>query len=343
MKKAEWQELLLRTTAPVKVLCIDEIFEKTAILEVLPHAEIYSTVNMEISEGKDVLINWLDTGSNELPVEPHYFDYILAGEFINTVENKKQFLQKMHLYLKVNGKLLVKLFNARHWKYIEEFLEGKSIYPELRLQSGVFFNDIVQSIENAGYQEMKTSCSYDEMPAGFSERFNSASFDFFEAEPDICYWWIKVCCMDEAAEQLTSFFTAEVRQKLVFLLRRIENDIDVEKNCQEFWKICDQWGVLPGYTVLLANNALGNADKVLLQLAVSADSENHRWQAISLLQDRYEREGTENIILSYVLAGLFYLQHDYRAAEQVILAASSITEEMEELLLQIKKENDRRK
>lgn len=341
MENKEWQDFLPINKEAVKVLCIDELFDISAIREKLPMAEIYSITGSRFSDEKTLIkLDWADKDTYDLPIKTHFFDYILAGEFVNAVENLTAFFQKMYGYLKKNGKILAKTFNARHWRRIEEIVQGKTIYPELKRQPAVFWHDFVQVMEKCGYLEIQASSIYDPMPENFFLNLNEDVFNFTSEEPNIYYWWVNICCMDKTEEELISSFTPKLRQEMVFLLRRVEHDIDVEVNSQNLWHIFDEWDVLPAYIVLLAQNSLSDGKKALLKLAVYAESEKNRWKAILLLQNWYEQDGSNNAVLSYVLAGLFYMQKDYVMAEKILLSVLCRTQDIEELLVQIRREKN---
>lgn len=65
-------------------------------------------------------------------------------------------------------------------------------------------------------------------------------------------------------------YPAEVRQELLYLLRRIENGIEVENNIQGLWQLCGQQKIDADYLLQFIGSALVKSKDVLDALAKNA-------------------------------------------------------------------------
>lgn len=72
--------------------------------------------------------------------------------------------------------------------------------------------------------------------------------------------------LSEKTSWLRSFFSPDIRMNLVWLLRRVENDIDLEGNCQAVLMMCEQYNIPDDYLQCLVNETMLNAEKVWSRL-----------------------------------------------------------------------------
>lgn len=83
--------------------------------------------------------------------------------------------------------------------------------------------------------------------------FGSTSYYLFKADKYFLH---------EHTSWLRSFFSPEVRRQLVWGLRRIENDIDIERNIQDVLRLCKQQQITAEYLCCLMNDTLLDKKKV---------------------------------------------------------------------------------
>jgi len=290
----------------------------------------------------DAAVCWIDFLNARLSCEDNFFDYIVVGNYAEKVSDLNVFYQQMFVYLKKSGKIIANFFNARHWQRIQAQMEGGSVYVNDETQNtrtALFWSDILTLFENNKYQEIKADPLYKRANPQFLEQLLHNGFKNENQDLETVSWAIQACKIEEKAEYLQQFFSSEIRRKLVFFLRRIEFEIDINTNCKAVWKLCEANQIPMQYVIAFAGNTLLQSDKVLPILAASANNKAQRWQGILLLQNMFE-DGEHTVMLCMVLGSLLYLQEEYDMAENVLLSCENPNKEIDELLQVVRRDKN---
>lgn len=65
-------------------------------------------------------------------------------------------------------------------------------------------------------------------------------------------------------------YSSEVKQDLLYLLRRIETDIDIQDNAQKVWQLCERENIDADYLLQFIKNTMVKSRVVLELLAKNA-------------------------------------------------------------------------
>lgn len=97
------------------------------------------------------------------------------------------------------------------------------------------------------------------------------------------YWHVRLGKMSAATHALRRALTPEDRRELVFLLRRVENDIDALGNMRAVRRFCEENKVEAPYLAALIDNSMIRKTKLFVQLATFFFEQGAQQTAIRLL------------------------------------------------------------
>lgn len=346
-KNEELLQFLKSEPGARRVLAIGCSSLLAKIAEALPQAELNAVERTEMyiehAEPK-VQCYTLDFAVVELPFAKESFDYIITGSCIEQMVEPEDFVRRLFVYLKPEGKLLASFGNVRHWSVLKDLMEGHWHYAKQTNRKAYnalsFFTltEISRLFENAHYKEVQFAAQIEKSPEALLIKLEQCGFINFNGDLEVDHWLVQVCKTDKATECLKSFFTAEVRLQLVFLLRRIENDIDLQQNCADFWQLCRVEKIPVQYLLAFIENTMLQVEKVLITIAFSAGEHGQPEMGILLLQKAY-KEHAESMTINYVLASLLYLHKEFAEAEIVLQNYSGTDVEIEQLREKIRRGN----
>jgi ubiquinone/menaquinone biosynthesis C-methylase UbiE len=317
------------------------------IAKVLPQADLSAVerIEMHIDYAKiKAQCYILDFAVEKLPFPEESFDYIITGSCIEQMVEPENFARRLFVYLKPEGKLLASFSNVRHWFVLKELMEGRWHYAmqtDRKLYDVLHFftlTEISRLFENAYYKEVQFAAQIEKAPEALLTKLEQCGFINFNGDLEVANWLVQVCKIDKATECLKSCFTAEVRLQLVFLLRRIENDIDLQQNSADFWQLCAVAKIPVKYLVAFIENTMLQVEKVLITVAFSAEENGQQETGILLLKEAYKGHA-DSMVLNYVLASLLYLHKEFAAAEVVLQNYSGTNVEIKQLREKIRRGN----
>ena len=96
---------------------------------------------------------------------------------------------------------------------------------------------------------------------------------------------------------LKSFFTPEIRRQLVTILRRMEYGIDVEANCQRFWRLYKEAGLFPDYLAEFIWETIVHRRNVFAALQASAPDTALLAEIFQAAEDRCTKEVDMKMLL----------------------------------------------
>lgn len=331
----ENKELLrfLAKSGPLDILLIGTIEDFSKLQIMLPQA------TMQLVHEQEIIKNSKEQG----PVLPDkkLFDYIIIGNLLEKIDNPEWMIHFFWRHLDKGGSVLANLHNVRHWSILKELMAGHWRYTESGIvqRSTIRFfalPEIIHLFETAQYKEIGFAAKVVSAPENLLALLMQCGFVNENNDLEVEEWLVKASKCDPSTEVLKTVSTAEVRRRLVFLLRRIENDIDPQENCRELWQLCTKEQIPASYLAALAQNAMLYPAKVLSAVALHLYEREEVAVAIALLQEGYKLF-PENANLVYVLGSLLYLQKKGALAEAVLKNFIGQDDAIVELLAEIRR------
>jgi len=291
-----------------------------SILQRLPNAKVYAIKKTDVERAKSSLLcDCLSVKHKEsMYFYANSFDYIIVGDCIEQCIDPLGFLQTVRPYLVEDGCLLASFGNVCHWSVLNELMRGQWHYKNAGvIKKNVlrFFtiDEIVRLFEAAKYKEIQFAAVYQEPPIELFERLIDCGFKNTHDNLSVLRWLTCSGRIDKKAKRLRASFEPEVREKLVFLLRRIENDINSTENAKEIFSICEIHTINENYIIDLIESALSMPEKVIVSLAVQFYENKTEKNGIELLQNGYQLYPKSSAIL-FSLVSLLYLDKQKKAA-----------------------------
>ena len=93
---------------------------------------------------------------------------------------------------------------------------------------------------------------------------------FTEAGAD-SFFVVELFLFNQGVAWLQSFYTAEVRRKLVYLLQRVDFCLDVDAALESIWQLCHQNEITDEYLSVMVDIATVHKHQVKSLLALSQD------------------------------------------------------------------------
>ena len=237
-----------------------------ALLRGLPQAEVTAAGKPSLQSAR---LRWQ---LGELSFPEGSFHYIAAPRIFEREAEPEAFARKLRSWLRPDGRLLTCFGNIRHWSVLQELMAGHFRYDSsvVRMPGILHFfalPEIVRFFEKTHYRELSFLPELREAAPELKERLLHAGFANVQEDLDTELWFVQAGRSTEAAGYLKCHFSPELRQELVYLLRRIEQDIAVEENAQTILRLCRENGVSMDYLARLAVNALAAPKSTLQKLA----------------------------------------------------------------------------
>jgi GT2 family glycosyltransferase len=198
-----------------------------------PNAELYGVELNEHSASVASLVAQVDSQNietMELLYPKQFFDYVIFGDVLEHLYDPWKVLKNIALYLKDDGKVLASIPNAMHISLIRDLLNGYWTYTDRGLLDRTHirfftFYEICKMFKETGYDNL----NYSRVTIGRTEQDEA-----FMTE--LCKWsdeslWDQYDTYQylfQASKQAPAAHESEpgLRQRLKFLLRRIERNIE---------------------------------------------------------------------------------------------------------------------
>jgi hypothetical protein len=288
------------------------------IKNIMSDAKIYEMTG-EVCEDNHIIFKVKESSlkyTNEFT--KNSFDYVVFTEVTVSLETAMNFFMVFHSYLKDDGEIIASFKNKHHWSNLEKTAEGWQYKAETGKQcEEVSFSEINKMFEQTRYREVHFDASYNNAAASLTEILIGDGFSNENEELNVLRWGVSASKSNKKAFQLRQLFTKEIRENMVFLLRRIENEIDSDENCRRIFSICQENGVSYLYLVDLSYNALIYPDKVIYLLAIYLYENKYEHDSIEVLMAAYKIRPEQDLIV-YALASFFCLQKQYEAAVELL-------------------------
>ena len=264
-----------------KILVVESAEYLPQLRERYPNAAIYSVVQDEdlINKYEEYNIEFyvLDYREERLPFEKEYFDAIIGDLTLEIVVNPQDIAAGFSTYLKQTGVWITSFRNIRHWSVIEKLMHGKFGGIVSRLYAKIEFERLCYA---SFYKEVRMMPVIKKAPKGFIERLLECGFENINDDLETEFWLVRAARSMPELALLKSMYTFEVRKKLSTLIHRIEYDIDIEDNVNEFWKLYDEAGLFPDYVAAFIRLAVVHHERFYKNLS----SVSNRSELLEILE-----------------------------------------------------------
>lgn len=254
------------------ILVIESVEYLSQLRERYPRAKIYAVVtDEEIAEKYSELgidFQVLDYREERLPFPEEYFDAIIGDLTLEVVVNPQDIAAGFSMYLKQTGVWITSFRNIRHWSIIEKLMNGYFGGIVSRLYAKVEFERLCYA---SFYKEVRMMPVVRKAPEGFIDKLLNCGFENINNDLETEFWLIRAARSMPELALLKSMYTNEVRKKLSTLLHRIEYDIDVVKNVEEFWRLYDEVGLFPDYTAAFIRSVVVHREKFYKSLIATSN------------------------------------------------------------------------
>ncbi len=245
---------LLRFLRPsgeaLRVLVVESLAYLPYLRQLLPKAELFAVTAepdfQDLPEYQGLGVQWeiLDYHETPLPYERESFDYIVADRCLETVANGQDIAAGFGTYIRQTGFLLTSFKNIRHWKVLQELMEGHFYAVVTRLFTKPEFESLLYA---SFYKDAVFMPQRSYAPDGLIERLTACGFENSRHDLETEFWLVKAARSTPEIAALKSCYCPEVRRELSTRLRRIEYGIDTEENCARVWELYREQGMFPDY------------------------------------------------------------------------------------------------
>lgn len=239
----------------------------------------------------------------ELLYPQKFFDYILLADVLEHLQDPWSVLTLCKQYLKPHGKLLMSIPNVMHFSVLKKMLQGFWTYEPAGILDKThlrFFtlNEIDKTFKELGYcvQEYRvTTFPETEQDSDFIKNVTQLSGDPNMAQQYRAYQYIFAAELNAETNgnQLTpgknhSTGNSESdSRKLVFILRRIENDIAKTQNLNSLMDFLEDGVFSTNDIIHVIENNMIKKEKLLHIVAVSCYERRLIENAVMLLEKAY--------------------------------------------------------
>lgn len=277
-----------------KILLVDcmEIFR--VIQQQFPGIEIYTIEKEALKpegksmEGKLINKNYFDTEILQIDS----FDCIIVGYLFEKIKKPIEFLKRLLPYLKMDGDFLASFHNRQYWSRLnssfnrsrKDQLERVEINKRQQLFS---LPELAHLFEQAKCREIQFSPLIESAPDEVLLLLQRGGYNNENRELETLNWGVCASKVNKKALILRKQFRPQMRETMVFLLRRIENEISITNNCSNLWEICEKWQVTNSYLVKMIDNTMIYPDKVIALFALYLYEQRYTDVSIDLLLEGY--------------------------------------------------------
>ena len=295
---------LLRFLQPtqerLRILVVECVPYLPFLRQLYPEAELYAVVQdpdlTGLPEYQALGVRWsvLDYHEERLPYAQEFFDYLLADRCLETAANPQDIAAGFGTFIKQTGFLLTSFQNIRHWKVLRDLMEGHFYAVVSRWFAKP---EMVKLLYASFYKDAVFRPQRSPAPKELLQKLTACGFDNSFHDIDTEVWLVKAARSTPEISMLKSFFTPEIRRQLVTILRRMEYGIDVEANCQRFWRLYKEAGLFPDYLAEFIWETIVHRRNVFAALQASAPDTALLAEIFQAAEDRCTKEVDMKMLL----------------------------------------------
>ena len=225
------------------VLLIDSEKYLAGVKKLMPNAQFV------------ILENW------NLSTEPKIFDVIISEDCLTYGQNFYRKLAELNHLLKDSGFVLTQFLNVRFIGILESLRRGIFSPNEERFWAKW---DIVKILNDANFKEINFLPG-EQIKISAAE-WENFGFDNFNEDLTTKIWYVKAAKCTAEVAALKEMYTHETRAELARLLRRVEYDIDAEKNTAAILELCRREKIFDEYLTDFIEQTVIHKEKIFSKL-----------------------------------------------------------------------------
>lgn len=241
-------EFLSGGPLPLNILTIESSLYLLNLKKLYPNAALYAVTNYEevinYKNYRNLNINWVL--GRDIKIFPQKsFDIIIAESLFSHTKNSYDDLMAISRALKDTGFFLSTFKNIRYAPVLNEIKEGRFPFRDENLFAK---DEVVKMLNDAIFKEIFFSPMEVDLKAQeIADNFMQAGFENYNNDLLTKTWMLKAAVSTSGALALKELYTKEIRKNLAKLLRRIEYDVEREKNLDIFWNFLEVENIFPDY------------------------------------------------------------------------------------------------
>lgn len=235
-----------------------------------------------------------DINSLNLDDYKNYFNYILIPELLSDVKNIDGFLKKMKYNLVDGGSLIATITNTINLDYFAKNKEKLLLNDEvLKKEINIKINSdtsILKYLEDNSFSNIEI-INVTEKLDGTEEILNIINKKIGKEYENLIktkYYIITAKKYQGSDVDMENDKVDEYIRNIKFILRRIENDIDKEKNEKEIVRMLSANEVTPEELIAIIDNAIIEKNDILNNIAVNCFNQEIYDCVLPFLQTSYE-------------------------------------------------------
>ncbi|WP_160670068.1 glycosyltransferase [Clostridium sp. C8-1-8] len=174
-----------------------------------------------------------DVEAIEFDYERGFFDYIILSEILQYLKKPIEFLANIKKYLKPYGSLVLIVPNAMYIEKIRKLINGSWLYDNQAFGEGCLwictFTDIYKILSEHKYFNVRGE--------GILGYLNKEDYELVDRLLGVCGQDMRIQYISNRYVIVADNNNYDVEAELKFLLRRIENDIDIENSIGKLLKL----------------------------------------------------------------------------------------------------------
>ncbi|QAA30587.1 glycosyltransferase [Clostridium manihotivorum] len=173
-----------------------------------------------------------DAEAIEFDYEESLFDYIILSEILQHLKKPIEFLKHIKKYLKPHGSLILIIPNAMYIDKIKHLINGDWLYDNQSFGEGSLwictFTDIYKILVDHHYFNVRGE--------GILGYLSQEDYQLLDRLVDICGQHMRLQYISNRYILVADNSDYDIETELKFILRRIENDIDIENGIEKLLK-----------------------------------------------------------------------------------------------------------
>ncbi|MEW6698049.1 MAG: glycosyltransferase [Bacillota bacterium] len=231
-----------------------------------------------------------------------FFDYIIFADVLEHLYDPLLVLTQIKKYLKPQGVILASIPNVMHYSVIKNLLLGYWTYEDAGILDKTHvrfftFNEIDKLFKNAGFSNIE----YRSIVLGknnkddeFIKSLASLTGSNLQKQYETYQYLIKATDLNDFSarniyDATSKELSKDVARKIIFLLRRIENEISINENLSSLFQ-------------LLANNEVSVKEIIdLIQISIVKKEDIINLLAVQYFQSQLENVSLELLEHAYMI------------------------------------------
>ncbi|MBP2630533.1 MAG: methyltransferase protein [Firmicutes bacterium] len=256
----------------------------------------------------------------DLAYEEGFFDYIIFADVLEHLYDPLTVLQKIQKYLKADGYIVASVPNVMHYSVVKSLLAGSWTYEDAGILDRThirFFTlkEIDKMFRASGFSELTYGgvhhiTNQNENPEEFIKKLKTLDLVQDEEQLKVYQYLVKAGKTQKSANE--TMIEKEIAQdkldiqQLKFILRRIENDIDLKQNLNELVTAIKQKQYDYEQIIESIEKDIFKKSKVIAYLITAIYEKSNKTDTLNFAEAAYQVY-SEDVAVVYAVASILYL------------------------------------